>query len=321
MTNDRRRTEPMRLGGIEVVSPSFDRGNGSAGNYPEGGDSDALSGPATKGEEKVVSDTPEVAEPAVPDRSHVPPGVLQDLRQQVADFADFAHRGRVNLPDLAALGSGGGVTAQVVRTIAAEAIRAQLVPALGADEQALCDVLMLALVAPGDPVELTENQYESFRLSRGQLMLDVSAAEVGPGRPVTRLVAPPVQLRPEQAAASGGDSPPPAAAVIVGAGAIAERPFLSLESVLSHARRAVFRQLSPARQAQTAGLGMRAARGLEIVVLLEKSLGGGLWIDIDPATSLPAAALAITLPAPPARIRFTHLPLPSPDEARMLLAG
>ena len=101
MTNDRGRTEPMRLGGIEVVSPSFDRGNGSAGNYPEGGDSDALSGPATNGEEKVVSDTPEVAEPAVPDRSHVPPGVLQELRDQVADFADFAHRGRVNLPDLA----------------------------------------------------------------------------------------------------------------------------------------------------------------------------------------------------------------------------
>jgi hypothetical protein len=311
----------MRLGGIEVVSPSLDRDNGSAGNYPEGGDSDALSGPATKGEEKVVNDTPAVAEPAVPDRTHVPPGVLQDLREQVADFADFAHRGRVNLPDLAALGSGGGITAQVVRTIAAETIRAQLVPALAVDEQALCDLLMLALVAPSDPVELTENQYESFRLSRGQLMLDVSAAEVGPEHPVTRLVAPPVHALPEQAAAGAGDSPLPAAAVIVGAEAIAERPFLSLESVLSHARRAVFRQVSPARRAQTAGHGMRAARSLEIVVLLEKSLGGGLWIDIDPATSLPAAALAIALPAPPARIRFTHLPLPSPGEASMLLAG
>jgi hypothetical protein len=66
---------------------------------------------------------------------------------------------------------------------------------------------------------------------------------------------------------------------------------------------------------------MRAARSLEIVVLLEKALGGGLWIDIDPATSLPAAALAITLPAPPARILFTHVPLPSRDQAGMLLAG
>jgi hypothetical protein len=316
MTNDRRRGGPMRLGGIEVVSPSFAGGERSATNGAEDGDSDVLSGPATKGEEKVVSDAPEEAEPAVPDRSHVPPGVLADLRQQVADFADFAHRGRVKLPDLAALGSGGGITAQVVRTIAAEAIHAKLVPALGTDEQALCDLLMLALVAPGDPTELTPRQHESFRHSRGQLMLDVSAAEVGSGRATTRLVTPPVQP-----AADGGDPLAPAATVIVGAAAIAERPFLSLDSVLSHARRAVFREVSPARQAQTAGHGMRAARSLEIVVLLEKSLGGGLWIDIDPATSLPAAALAITLPTPPARIRFTHVPLPRPDEARMLLAG
>lgn len=311
----------MRLGGIEVVSPSLDRSNGPAGNDGESGDSDPLSGSATNEEGKVVGDIPEDAQPAVPDRSHVPPGVLQDLREQVADFADFAHRGRVNLPDLAALGSGGGITANVVRTIATEAIRAQLVPALGVDEQALCDLLMLALVAPSDPIELTESQKESFRLSRGQLMLDVSAAEVGLLRPVTRLVAPPVQQQPEPAAVGSGDYPPPAAAVIVGAGAIAERPFLSLESLLSHARRAVFRQVSPARQAQTAGNGMRAARRLEIVVLLEKSLGGGLWIDIDPATSRPAAALAFTLPAPPARIRFTHLPLTSQGDAGMLLAG
>jgi hypothetical protein len=91
--------------------------------------------------------------------------------------------------------------------------------------------------------------------------------------------------------------------------------------VLSHARRAVFRKVSPARQAQTAASGMLAARTLEIVVLVDASLGGGLWIDINPATSRPAAALAITLPAPPARIRFTHVPLPQPDEAEMLLAG
>jgi hypothetical protein len=329
MTSNRRDGERMRLGGIEVVSPSLDNGNGSAGNNAEAGDSGVLSGPAAKGEEKVVNQAPEAAEPAVPDRSHVPPGVLADLRKQVADFADFAHRGRVNLLDYPALGSGGGITAEVVRTIAAEAIRAQLVPALGIDEQALCDSLMLALVAPSDPIDLTERQKESFRLARGQLMLDVSAAEVGSIRPVTRLVAPPVQPRPEPAAADeendlaadSGDPQAPAAAVIVGAAAIAERPFLSLDSVLSHARRAVFRDVSPSRHAQTAGNGMRAARRLEIVVLLDSALGGGLWIDIDPETSRPAAALAIALPAPPARIRFTHVPLPTADEPRMLLAG
>lgn len=312
MTNNRRHTEPMRLGGIEVVSPSLDRRNGSAGNDAEGGEPDVLSGPATKAEERVVSDAPEEAEPAVPDRSHVPPGVLQDLRRQVADFADFAHRGRVKLPDLAALGSGGGITARVARIVAEEAIRVRLAPALGMDEQALCDSLMLALVAPGDPIELTESQQEAFRHSRGQLMLDVSAAEAGALPPVTRLVAPP---------ADGGDPPPPAAVVIVGAGAIAERPFLGLDSMLSHARREVFRNVSPARHAQTAGHAMRAARSLEIVVLLEKSLGGGLWIDVNPATSHPAAALAITLPAPPARIRFTHVPLLPSGTAGMLLAG
>ena len=311
----------MRLGGIEVVSPSLDNGNGSAGNDADSDKSDVLDGPVAKGEEKAVSETSGEVEPAVPDRSHVPAEVWQDLRQQLADFADFAHRGRVNLPDLAALGSGGGITAQVVRTIAAEVIKAQFVPALGTDKQALCDLMMPALVAPRDPLELTDGQHELFRLSRGQLMLDVSAAEVGQGHPVTRLVAPPVQPRPERTAADGGDPPAPAAAVIVGAAAIAERPFLSLDSVLSHARLAVFRQVSPARQARTAGSGMRAARSLEIVVLLEKALGGGLWIDIDPATSLPAAALAITLPAPPARILFTHVPLPSRDQAGMLLAG
>jgi hypothetical protein len=319
----------MRLGGIEVVSPSLDSGMGSAGHNAEGGASDVLRGSATKGEQEVVSRASEEAEPAIPDRSHVPPGVLEDLRKQVADFADFAHRGRVNLLDYPALGSGGGITAQVVRTIAAEAIRVRLEPALVIDELALSDLLMLALVAPKNPIDLTERQKESFRLARGQLMLDVSAAQVGPVPPVTRLVVPPVPspLEPAaadeetHAAADDGDPQAPAAAVIVGAAAIAERPFLSLDSVLSHARRAVFRGVSPARHAQTAGNGMRAARRLEIVVLLDSSLGGGLWIDIDPETSRPAAALAITLPAPPARIRFTHVPLPPADEARMLLAG
>jgi len=327
MSDDHRATAAMRLGGIEVVAPSLGS-SGPAGNGANGGDSDILNGSAAKSDETAASVAPADAETAVTDRGRVLRGILQDLREQVADFADFAHRGRVNLPDRQVLGSGGGVTAQVVRAIAAEAVQARLIPALNVDEQTLCDLLMLALVSPGDPAELTKSQRESFMHSRGQLMLDVSTAEAGPRRPVTRLVAPPAPPRPEQAAANGngsagggGDSPPPAAAVIVGAGAIAERPFLGLDSVLSHARRAVFRKVSPSRQGQSAGDGMRAARNLEIVVLLEAALGGGLWIDIDPATSLPTAALAIALPAPPDRIRFTHVLLPRAGEAGMLLAA
>lgn len=320
--------EPPAWGGLEIASPSLGPRRGAAGNGAAGGDAGVLSGPAVKGEEIAASETAGAATGAIADRGQVPPGILQDLREQVADFADFAHRGRVSLPDLQALGSGGGITAEVVRTIAAELIRARLVPALTTDEQALCDVLMLALVAPSDPVELTDSQRESYMHSRGQLMLDVSAAEAGSLPPVTRLVAPPAPVRPGLAGADGSsvavdgaESASPAAAVIVGAAAVAERPFLGLDSLLSHARRAVFRQVSPGRQAQTAGSAMRAARNLEIVVLLDPCLGGGVWIDVSPATGRPAAALAIALPAPPDRIRFTHVPLPQHGEAEMLLAG
>jgi len=54
---------------------------------------------------------------------------------------------------------------------------------------------------------------------------------------------------------------------------------------------------------------MRAARNLEIVVLLDPSLGGGVWVDVDPDTGLPVAALAIGLPnlAQLAGVRVTHL--------------
>ena len=50
-----------------------------------------------------------------------------------------------------------------------------------------------------------------------------------------------------------------------------------------------------------------AARNLEIVVLLDESLGGGLWIDVDRTTGGAAAALAIGLPEPTVGLRFTHV--------------
>ena len=344
MTNDHRNTESEEWAGLEIASRSLGprasagangqgenssdgggpAGNGQAGNGSDGG------GPAGNGR---AGESPEGSGPAVPvaaGRRYVPPDVLESVRGQVADFADFTHRGRAKLPDqLRALGSGGGITAQVVRKIAAEVIRAELAPWLGVDEQSLCDSLMLSLVAPGELVELTRSQRASFVVTRGQLMIDVSTAEVGNQKPVTHLVALPARQAPAEpdadgsgaraAPADGGESPPPAAAVIVGAAAVASRPYLSLDRLMSHARRAVFEHVSSA--AHSTGGGLQAARQLEIVVLMEPALGGGLWIDVNPATSLPEAALAIALPAPPERIRFTHVLLPGADEQGMLAAG
>jgi hypothetical protein len=255
----------------------------------------------------------------------------ESIREQVADFADFAHRERSKLPDeLTALGSGGGITAEVVRQVAAEVIRANLAPWLGADEQALTDSLMLSLVAPSDMVELSDSQRASFVLTRGQLMIDVSTAELGREQPVIRLVAPPAQQAPGAMTADGGvaaaataggsASPLPAAAVFVGAAAVAKRPYVSLARLMTKARRVIFEQVSSAGDAQNAGSGLEAASNLEIVVLLEKALGGGLWIDVNPKTRLPAAALAIDFRRPQERGRFTHVLLQERAEQEMLTA-
>jgi hypothetical protein len=349
MTNDHAPTEPPAWGGLEVASPSLgprggsaengqhgkgsdgggmagnsrggngsgssrSAGNGRGGNGPGGGHS-AGTGAAGGGSAGNGSGGGGSVPPAPAERGYPDPDVLEKIREQVADFADFTHRGRAKLPDqLRALGSGGGITAQVVRTIAAEVIRAKLAPWLGTDEQTLSESLMLSLVAPGNPVELTENQRASFVVTRGQLMIDVSTAEVGGEEPVTVLVALP-------APAGGGDSPPPAAAVIVGAATVANRPYVSLDRLMTHARRAIFEKVSSAGDAQNTGGGLRAARKLEIVVLLEPALGGGLWIDVNPATSLPEAALAIALREPPDRILFTHVLLPETAQQGMLAAG
>jgi len=253
------------------------------------------------------------------------------MREQVADFADFTHRKRAKLADeLKALGSGGGITAQVVRKMAAELIRPELALWPGGDEQTLCDSLMLSLVAPGEMLKLTRSQRASFVVTRGQLMIDVSTARVGE-KPVTLLIALPGRQAQAESAANGsgagpatdggGQAPTPTAVVVVGAATVANRPYLSLDRLMTHARRAIFDEVSSAGDAQNTGGGLRAARKLEIVVLLEPALGGGLWIDVNPATSLPAAALAIALPEPPDRIRFTHVLLPGEAEPGMLAAG
>src|SRR5215469_8326237 len=212
MTDDHRLDEPLRLGGIEFRDRSSARasggaarsgsarsasngrgsaGSGSAGSGRAGNGSDGGASPGN-GRDENGSNGGDRGARAVADSKYVPPDVLESLHKQVADFADFAHRERSKLPDeLTALGSGGGITAQVVRKVAAEVIRVNLAPWLGADEQALTYSLMLSLVAPSDMVELSDSQRASFVLTRGQLMIDVSTAELGREKPETRLVAPP----------------------------------------------------------------------------------------------------------------------------------
>ncbi len=101
------------------------------------------------------------------------------------------------------------------------------------------------------------------------------------------------------------------AALIWGpAAAIADgHRYLSIDALMSYARTQAFEQLYR-HSAATAAQGMRAIRGLEVVVLLDKSIGGGLWIDVDPETGCASVALAIEVLdiVSPHGIRVTRLP-------------
>jgi hypothetical protein len=91
----------------------------------------------------------------------------------------------------------------------------------------------------------------------------------------------------------------PAAAVAGG------RPFLGMDALTTYARREAFRRFADDTDPKAARSGMRAAHSIEIVVLLDPSLDGGVWVDIDPATGSPAAAMSIAVK--PAGFRFTRL--------------
>ena len=302
------------MGGIEVVAPSYDVRDSWAGNGFAGAESDVINGrPIGPADGAAPADQPPVA-----DRSHVPPGVLESMRQQVADFADFAHRTRI-APDsadaLQSLGGGGGITAEVVDVIAEEVFGTEAVAGLGASKRELTDSLLLALVAPRAPDELTEAQRGAFISVRGRLALDVSMAEFGVDPKVWTVsqdAAPRRQLAAtdgQAPAASDGHSAGPCAVLIVGGAATIarERPYLTLDALMAYARRVVYKHKSLDGERPAAAGGLVAARNLEIVVLLDESLGGGLWIDVDRTTGGAAAALAIGLPEPTAGLRFTHV--------------
>jgi RimJ/RimL family protein N-acetyltransferase len=49
----------------------------------------------------------------------------------------------------------------------------------------------------------------------------------------------------------------------------------------------------------SAAAAVRAASGLEIVLLLDPGIGGGLWVDVDPVAQAPAATLLVEMTLPP----------------------
>jgi hypothetical protein len=245
------------------------------------------------------------------------PGVLESMRQQVGDFADFAHRSRI-APDpadaLQALGCGGGITARAVETIADALDSTNALAGLGDNKQARTDSLLLSLVAPEEPDQLTERQRQSFVSWRGRLALDVSMAPIE-GEPAIRVIRlgddPGHQLPAgdgQVSTASDADLTAPCAVVIVGSAAhiAGDRPYLSLDCLMTYARSKVYRSGGLSGAPPTPAAGLQAARNLEIVVLLDRWLDGGLWIDVDRANGRAAAALAIGLS--PTGIRFTHVP-------------
>lgn len=73
---------------------------------------------------------------------------------------------------------------------------------------------------------------------------------------------------------------------------------LDAGALVSWARQQAFGKIY-AGQPAAAAAAVRAARDLEIVLLLDPGIGGGLWVDVDPAAQAPAATLLIEMTLPP----------------------
>ncbi len=82
---------------------------------------------------------------------------------------------------------------------------------------------------------------------------------------------------------------------------------LDAETLVRFARWIVFRETYDASPA-SAILAMRLVRALEVVVIIDPAINGGLWVDVNPATGEPAATLLIDgLPGGAAgTLRFFH---------------
>jgi hypothetical protein len=257
-------------------------------------------------------------------------------RQQLAEFAELAHRQRV--PSLSGdmeIGPDKSITVAVVEAMDG------VIPARPAGPVPVTDLVLQAVELPGtDRAEVALPVVEVD----GALCLDLtridgagadgSAATVigsagcqdaasqnaasqdagghdagGPQLRVVRAAPTPPQAWPVPASVPDPDAASAAAVIWGPAGAIAGGPHLSVDALMSYARTHVFRAVRNGA-AVSAARGMQVARALEIVVLLDPALGGGLWIDVDPVTGRPAAILALDL-APsgdePGRVRATRL--------------
>jgi hypothetical protein len=299
---------------------------------PESGS--VLQGEVVTDDELAARELANQKEQAAGERLPLSPTFRQELRMQLADFAERAHQKRLNpaCPEL--LGCGGGITEQVVHAMA-NAITAQNLPSPAGSHEDHTDLLLGALAAT-DPKQVADPGHVSFVTLRGRLMLDVSTAAIDgeslsvdfvrlPGRSETvgqDGASPEVADSPTAdpptadhgtagpdatATPGGGDRRARYAAVICGpAAAIAGgRPFLGMDALTTYARREAFRRFASDTDPHAARNGMHAAHSIEIVVLLDPSLDGGVWVDIDPATGSPAAVMSIAVK--PAGFRFTRL--------------
>lgn len=73
---------------------------------------------------------------------------------------------------------------------------------------------------------------------------------------------------------------------------------LDAGALVSWARQQAFGKIYTG-EPDAAAAAVRAARGLEIVLLLDPAIGGGLWVDVDPLAQAPAATLLVEMTLPP----------------------
>jgi hypothetical protein len=278
------------------------------------GNGSVIHGEVVTDEQRAASELAQEKEQAAAERLPLPPTFRRELRMQLADFAERAHQKRLNPESAELLGSGGGITEAVVAAMA-RAISTQDLRGPGSNDEDRMDLLLGALAAT-DPNHIADPGHVSFVTLRGRLMLDVSTAAIDGESLDTQFVRLPSRSAPadQDAVERGAETPDRVdgssarfAAVICGpAGIIADgRPFLGMDALTTFARRQAYLHGSDDGGPQAAFNGMRAAHNIEIVVLLDRSLGGGVWVDVDPATGSPAAAMLIDVK--PAGFRFTPL--------------
>jgi hypothetical protein len=296
---------------------------------PENGS--VIHGEVVTGDQRAARELAHEKEQAAAERLPLSPTFRQELRLQLADFAERAHQKRLDPVGPELLGSGGGITEQVVQAMA-KAISAQNLPGPAGTHEDRMDLLLGALAAT-DPKQVDDAGHVSFLTLRGRLMLDVSTAALD-GEPLSidfvRLPSrseAPGQGAPDDGAAgqdaaghepatsqADGELPARYAAVVCGPTAVIAggRPFLGMDALTTYARREAFRRFNDdvdpraaRNEPRAARNGMRAAHSIEIVVLLDPSLDGGVWVDVDPATGCPAAAMSIAVKR--GGFRFTRL--------------